>query len=93
MVTAPPSPPSGTSRCMTETASLLNLAASAMTAGVSSVLSSTKMTSAGTCAGIAAASLASSSAMFAASLKVGMTSEISGPFGANPVIQGLDPGD
>ena len=81
MVTAPPSPPAGTARCSTETASLENFAASAMAAGVSSVLSSTKMTSAGTPAGIAPASLASSSAMFAASLKVGMTSVICGAVG------------
>ena len=71
--TAPPSPPTGVSRCSTVTGYGQSRAASRITSGVSSVESSTKTTSQGSREGTDSVIRCSSSRMFADSLKVGTT--------------------
>ncbi len=71
--TAPPSPPTGSSRWMTVTGNGQSCAASLMTCGVSSVESSTKTTSQGSRDGTDSVIWCSNCRTFADSLKVGTT--------------------
>lgn len=70
--TAPPRPPTGSSRWRTATGNGQSWATSATASGVPSVESSTNSTSQGSLAGTDSVSWRSNSRTFAASLKVGM---------------------
>lgn len=70
--TAPPRPPTGSSRWMTATGNGQSCAASSIASGVPSVESSTNSTSHGSLDGTDSVSCRSNSRTFAASLNVGM---------------------